>query len=400
MNFIKKYFGPSTLVTAAFIGPGTITICTLSGASFGYSLLWVLVFATCATIILQEMTARLGLVTQKGLGEAIRSQITNKILRLVSIVLVFTTIIIGNAAYEGGNISGAVLGLQSILGDNVEWSIVIGIIAFFILFIGEFKIIEKALIFLVILMSTVFLLTAIIALPNFMQVLKGLFVPSITAANQFTILALIGTTIVPYNLFLHAASVQQKWKSSSQLKELRKENAVTIGLGGMVSISIVITAGATLYGQKISGINDMANQLYPLMGNWGTLLMGIGLFAAGISSAITAPLAAAYTAKGIFGWDTIKVKSFRFRAIWMFVLLAGIIFSLTQYTPIEIIKIAQIANAILLPIVTFFLIYICNKKSLLNKYINKPWQNALSILVILVCLTISFKSFNAIFNFI
>ena len=111
MKGLKKYFGPSTLVTAAFIGPGTLTVCTLSGASFGYTLLWVLLFATIATIILQEMTARLGLITQKGLGEAIRSQIENSLARSVAVLLIFTAIIVGNAAYEAGNISGAVLGI-------------------------------------------------------------------------------------------------------------------------------------------------------------------------------------------------------------------------------------------------------------------------------------------------
>ncbi|MFK7954361.1 MAG: divalent metal cation transporter, partial [Ekhidna sp.] len=130
MNFLKKYFGPSTLVTAAFIGPGTLTVCTISGANFGYTLLWVLLFATISTIILQEMAARLGLITQRGLGEAIRSQIQHPIVKWLSIALVFTAIIIGNAAYEAGNISGAVLGISSVAGESSDWALIIGAISF------------------------------------------------------------------------------------------------------------------------------------------------------------------------------------------------------------------------------------------------------------------------------
>ncbi|MEX2364648.1 MAG: divalent metal cation transporter, partial [Balneolaceae bacterium] len=111
-NPLKKYFGPSTLVAAAFIGPGTVTVCTLAGVRSGYVLLWALLFSVIATIILQEMTGRLGLITRKGFGEAIRAEFKHPVIRTVSIILVLSAIVLGNAAYEGGNISGAVLGWE------------------------------------------------------------------------------------------------------------------------------------------------------------------------------------------------------------------------------------------------------------------------------------------------
>ena len=146
MKLIKRYFGPSTLITAAFIGPGTLTVCTISGAGYGYTLLWVLLFATLATIILQEMAARLGLITKKGLGEAIRSEISSPLLRWISVALVFLAIIIGNAAYEAGNISGAVLGMNGFFGSSNLWPLLIGAIACLILMIGKFKWVERILI--------------------------------------------------------------------------------------------------------------------------------------------------------------------------------------------------------------------------------------------------------------
>lgn len=398
MKGVKKYFGPSTLVTAAFIGPGTLTVCTLGGANFGYALLWVLLFATISTIILQEMTARLGLITQSGLGEAIRTQIENTSAKWLAILLVFTAIIIGNAAYEAGNISGAVLGISGVFGESVPWALVIGITSFAILFIGKVKIIERILIGLVILMSLVFIVTAFLVKPDLSSIFSGLLIPSITDSNQLAILGLIGTTIVPYNLFLHASSVSQKWKSAKELPDLQKENGVAIGLGGLISMAIVITSAATIFGKGVTGISEMAMQLEPLLGSWAKYFLGLGLFAAGISSAITAPLAAAYTARGIFGWKE-GFKTLKFRIIWMLILLIGTTFSMLGYKPIEVIQVAQVANGILLPIIVFFLIYLCNKKALLGSYINKPWQNGLAILVISISLIVSFRSLNSVFGF-
>ncbi len=400
MSFLKKYFGPSTLVTAAFIGPGTLTVCTVVGADFGYTLLWVLLFAVIATIILQEMAARLGLITQRGLGEAIQSEIKNPALKILSIALVFMAIVFGNAAYEAGNISGSALGIGGVFGDSIPWPVIIGLAAFAILFVGKIKIIEKILIALVLLMSVVFILTAIVIRPDVSAILSGLFVPTFDAKSQLAILALIGTTVVPYNLFLHASAVKEKWKNKDELPELRVENGVAIGIGGLISMAIVITSAAALYGKGgVSNINDMAAQLEPLLGSWAKYFLATGLFAAGISSSITAPLAAALTAKGILRWDGDE-KSLKFRLIWIFVLGIGTIFSMVGYSPIEVIRVAQIANGILLPIIVFFLIYISNKKSLLGDFTNKPLQNVLAGLVIVVSLIISFRSFNSVFNFI
>ena len=117
---IKSWFkniGPGPLVAAAFIGPGTVTLCTMAGVNFGYALLWAMGLSVVATIILQEMSARLGIIAQKGLADVIRSEINNPVLKYVSIVLILSAIVIGNAAYEAGNISGGVLGLEAVFGN-------------------------------------------------------------------------------------------------------------------------------------------------------------------------------------------------------------------------------------------------------------------------------------------
>ena len=160
----KFSIGPAALVAAAFIGPGTVTVATKAGANFGFSLLWALLFSILATMILQEMTARLGVIGQKGLGQSIRELIKSPALKAISIILVVSAIIIGNAAYEGGNIAGATLGVEVVwdypdfLGLDLA-ALIIGVVAFFVLLTGSYKLIEKVLIAVVLLMSVAFLVT-------------------------------------------------------------------------------------------------------------------------------------------------------------------------------------------------------------------------------------------------
>ena len=309
---IKKWFqniGPGTLVAAAFIGPGTVTLCTLAGVNFGMNLLWAMLLSTIATIILQEMAARLGIVSQKGLSEVIRSEIKNPLLKKLITILILSAIVIGNASYEAGNISGGILGLETVFGKLVAtagslhinlMSVLIGVIAFTLLYIGNYKFLEKALVSLVLVMSFSFVLTAIITKPNLLEILKGAFIPKFPEKSLLTIIGLIGTTVVPYNLFLHAALVKEKWKTTKDLSFARKDTIVSIILGGLVSMAIIISAVA-IPSKEISNAADLAKSLVPLYGEFAKYFLALGLFAAGITSAITAPLAAAYVAKGCLG---------------------------------------------------------------------------------------------------
>ena len=397
---LKKYFGPSTLIAAAFIGPGTITTCTIVGVHTGYQLLWAMLFSILATIVLQEMAARLGYATQSGLGEALNKEFPKGIVRYLVFFLVIGAILIGNAAYEAGNISGGVLGLDLIAGEIKLWPVLIGILCFLILFFGRYKWVEKILIGLVIMMSICFLFTAILVQPNLKEVIKG-FIPSISSGDTFLlIMALIGTTVVPYNLFLHASTISKKWEANSSLKDLRIENAVSIILGGIISVLIIITAASSADQlNEINSAKDLAVQLEPLFGTSAKWFMGIGLMAAGISSALTAPLAAAYAAQGLFGWKGDE-KNIKFRSVWMVILLIGIFVSITNIERVMVIQFAQITNAILLPFVAIYLLYISNSKNILGRYTNSLFTNVLGLIVILFTLILSLKTMNNVFHFL
>ncbi|MCP4976651.1 MAG: divalent metal cation transporter [Maribacter sp.] len=387
-----KKIGPGVLVAAAFIGPGTVTACTLAGVGYGYALLWAMLLSIIATIVLQEMSARLGVITQNGLADAIKNELKTPWIRIILIGIVLAAIVIGNAAYEAGNIGGATLGMDALFGTEYSsyYPLVIGGLAFILLFFGNYKTLEKVFVTLVLVMSLSFILTAVITKPNILEILKGMFVPTVPKGSILMIIALVGTTVVPYNLFLHASLVKEKWKNKQDLQTARKDTIISIALGGMVSMAIVIAAAA-IPGKEVTNVMDLAKGLEPLYGDTAKYFMGIGLFAAGVTSAITAPLAAAYVANSCFGWNA-GMKEYKFRIVWMLILGLGIFFLSFGINPIEIIKFAQVANGILLPVIAIFLLWIVNKSSIMGKYRNTKMQNILGLVIIVLAVVLGAKS--------
>jgi NRAMP (natural resistance-associated macrophage protein)-like metal ion transporter len=392
-----KNMGPGAFVAAAFIGPGTVTVCTLAGANFGYALMWALVFATVATMILQEMSARLGVITQKGLGETLRITFENTIWKWPLLALMVVALYVGNAAYEGGNLSGAALGIEAITGKsensyNTAIAIIIAIAAFF-LWKGNYKQLEKLLIGLISLMAVSFVAAFFLVNPDFGAMAKGIAVPTTPAGSLTLVIALIGTTVVPYNLFLHASTVKAHWSGPTDLKKARTDNAISIGLGGLIMLAIAGTAAASIYGSglNITGAGDMAVQLEPVFGPFAKYMLGIGFFAAGISSAITAPLATGYAISEITGNDS-DVTSKKFRMISLSVLVVGGSLALTGIKPLTLIISAQFANGLLLPIIATFLLIAMNSKGLLGDYVNGKVANIMGGAVILITTGLGAKS--------
>ena len=381
----KISFGPGFLVTAAFIGPGTVTTCSLAGANFGYALIFALVFAVITTIILQGMTGRLSLGSGQDLAQSLRGHAQKPLARLFIIVLTLSSITLGCAAYEAGNIIGGSLGLDIITPVPQKiWVVLISLVAMLILGAKKYRLVEKFLIFLVFLMSLSFITTLIIIKPNISAILKG-FIPSFPKDSLFIILALIGTTVVPYNLFLHSSAVKEKWATKEQLKNVNRDLFVAVGLGGFISISIVVTSAVAFFADGIpleSGI-QMAQQLKPLFGNFTNIMFGIGFFAAGMSSAITAPYAAAFASSGILNWEG-GPKSKGFRATWMGVLLAGTVVSLLNLKPLSVIVFAQVANGIILPLASIFLLIVLNNRRRMGKMANTLPQNIIGGFIILM----------------
>lgn len=399
-----KNVGPGALVAAGFIGPGTVTTCTVSGASYGYTLLWALLFATIATILFQEMAARIGIITQQGLGENIRQRIAQPALRMLAIVVVILAIFVGNIAYETGNVTGSVMGLQAFADiPSLPAIIVIALLGFVFLWIGSYKLVEGILTAIVVFMGVVFFVTAFASPVNWGEVVHGMFVPalpdsSLTKGVSPVLIAagLVGTTVVPYNLFLHASGASERFKDPIQVADARFDAVLSIGLGGVISMAILVCAAANIHGSGITVTNgkDMAAALSPLLGGWATCMVGLGLLAAGFSSVITASLSAAYAVNGVLGWNA-KLKDVKFKLIWLIVLASGCIMAvMLGKSPTQLILTAQAANALLLPVMAFFVL-VCANAADLGTFRNHVFSNIAGVVIILITLFIAYKNLSA-----
>tara|TARA_B100000475_G_scaffold120891_1_gene88254 strand:- start:391 stop:1608 length:1218 start_codon:yes stop_codon:yes gene_type:complete len=396
-----KNLGPGIIITSAFIGPGTVTICTLAGINYGYSLIWCIIFSIIATCYLQEVSSRLGIISRKGLSE-ILTDIDNTFIRRIIISIIFLSLFIGNAAYESGNISGTVMGLETFLG-SIEFSllsykinftpIAIGIFLALIIGNGSYKIFEKILVLLVFTMSITFVLVAITSTPSIKDLLGGLR-PNVTETNFIYVVGLIGTTVVPYNLFLHSYVAKKRWVTAEDYKSSVYDTVLSIVIGGIISLSIIITAASSqisINQNEIKNAVDLGNQLSPTLGSFSKYFISIGLFCAGITSSITAPIATSYALSGIFNYKA-EWNDKIFKRVAYIVISIGVFFSSVNYNPILVIKLAQFVNGLFLPFIAIFLIWSVNKRNVMGKYVNSNFYNLLGILIVITSIVISYRS--------
>ena len=386
--------GPGLLVSAAFIGPGTIVTASTAGAGYGAALLWTIVFSVAATIVLQDMAARVGIAGGQGLAESIRGGIASPVLRGAVILLIAVTILLGNAAFQAGNLLGASLGFNALTGlDPGVAILLLGVVAGGLLLTGRYKTIQNVLVALVVVMGVTFCVVAVMTAPSLGELAAGALVPSVPPGSLLIVLALIGTTVVSYNLFLHASTALEQWpdagRKDANVKEARLDTFVSVTLGGLVTASVLITA-IPLQGLGVEvSAATVGQRLEPLLGPAAPVLFAAGLFAAGLTSSITAPLAAAYAVSGAFGWPP-DLRSARLRLLGGFVLVTGVLFGVfAGGSPYRVIVLAQAANALFLPVVLVLLLVIANRSEIMGRFRNTRLTNALGVLVVLVIAALS-----------
>ena len=403
-NHNKRKFriGPGTLVTAAFIGPGTITTCIRTGLEDRYALLWAVVFATISTIILQSTSARIGIITHKGLGENIHSAFQSRIMKYIAIILVFLSIMIGNCAFETGNITGVIIGLQMLCPSvsRLLCSIIICLGSIFLICIFKFEIVQFFLSCCVFLMSVIFVILAGASHPGVHEILDGIDTVSFGDGGLMNVLGLIGTTIGPYGLFLHSFAASQKWTKPEEISDSNFDTIVSISIGGIITAAIIIVAAASLEPEMnitVSYISDLTDSIISKWGSWTKYLLSVGLVLAGFSSCLTAPMGAAVATLGICDApvDFSKIKT---KLLASFVVLIGTVFSiLFGSSPTQLILFAQIINAFILPLIACLLL-VCANSSMMNEYKNSPIQNIECVFVIVLCFLIGFRNIASIFH--
>ena len=372
-----------SVIAAAFIGPGTVTTAARAGSDFGFALAWALLFSVVACLVLQEAAGRITVVTGKELGEAIRARFGGWVPGLVA-----GGIVLGCAAYEAGNLLGGVAGLRLIVDvRSGVLTLVTGAAAGLLLSTGNTRWIARCLGGLVALMGLAFVVTAVRLGPDVFDLLSGLAIPRIPAGSTILVLGLVGTTVVPYNLFLGSALARD-----SDLSEMRWGLGVAVIGGGIISLAVLVVGSALGGGLEYGKLAAVLDQR---LGPGAGASLAVGLFAAGFTSAITAPLAAGLAARSLFRgadderWGT---HSFRFRLVWVGVLLAGMAFGIADVKPVPVIILAQAFNGLLLPLVAVFLWMSMNDRQFLGAGgINSRAQNAVMGAVVLACVALGLR---------
>jgi Mn2+/Fe2+ NRAMP family transporter len=371
-----------SVISAAFIGPGTVTTAASAGARHGLDLLWALVFSTLACLVLQEASARLTVVSGRDLGEAIRERFSRGTLGVVVPVSILASIVLGCAAYEAGNLLGGVAGAALATGlPKTGLTLGAGVVAFVLLWLGTTRTVPRVLGGVVAFMGVAFLLTAVRLAPEPTALLRGSILPSLPPGSPLLVMGLIGTTVVPYNLFLGSGIAR-----GQKLGELRFGLTVAIVLGGVISMAVLVVGTAV---DPPLAFDALGQALRERLGGWAESLFAYGLLAAGLSSAITAPLAAAVAARSLWPRpDTAEgseERTWRYRSVWLLVLLTGVGFGLAEVQPIPAIILAQVLNGILLPFVAIFLLLLVNDGRLMGREgLNGTLSNTAMGLVVAV----------------
>lgn len=331
--------GPGLAAAAAFVGPGTVTTATVAGAEAGYGLAWALVLGVAVTAVLQEAVARVAVVGGRPLGTVLREDLPAPAWARRGLALAVVLAVAGGAAaFQAGNLLGATLGLQLLEpGPAALYVVALADAAFLLLWFGGYEAVEGTLKALVTLMTAAFVATVVLVDVPWGAVAAGL-VPSGLHGSGLLVVALVGTTVVPYNLFLHSSMVRDKgWDGPGDLGRMRVDAAAMALAGGLASGAVLVASGTVLQGATVVGAADMAAQLEPAAGGAASTVFALGLAAAGVTSAVTAPLAA---------------------------------------EPVAAIVAAQALNGALLPLLVGVVLWAANARGPLGDHANGRWANA------------------------
>jgi len=385
--------GPGFITANVDNDPGGILTYSQAGAQYGYQLLWTLIPTTIALIVVQEMAARMGAVTGKGLSDLIREEFGLR-------ATFFTMLVLGVADF--GNIIAEFAGLASgmgIFGISKYLVVPAGAVLVWTLIVrGKYKKVERILILASLIYFT-YPISAFFAKPNWDLALKQTFIPTFSSDPNYIILivGLIGTTITPWMQFYLQAAVVEKGVDTRHYGLCRLDVIVGCIVTDVIAFFIVVACGATIYHSSHHDISDAAQAaaaLVPFAGKFAAILFAVGLVNAALLSAAILPLATSYNICEGLGFESGIDKRFSEAPIfyWLYTLLilGGAAFVLIPHLPLlKFILFSQVANGILLPFVLVYMLMLVNRPRLMGAFRNKTWQNyiAWSTAIIMILLT-------------
>ena len=374
--------GPGFITANVDNDPGGILTYSQAGAKYGYTLLWTLVPTTVALIVVQEMAARMGAITGKGLSDLIREEFG---LRMTF----FTMIVLGLADF--GNIAAEFAGLASgmgIFGVSKYISVPIGAaLVWTVIVRGSYKPVEKVLLLLS-LIYFAYPVSAILAKPNWKLALENTIVPQFNADPGYLIMivGLIGTTITPWMQFYLQASIVEKGVSKRDYGLSRLDVIFGCVVTDVIAFFIVVACAATIFHtshREIGDVADAAKALAPFAGRFASILFALGLVNASLMSAAILPLATSYNICEGLGFESGIDRRFGeakiFYGLYTALIVCGAGFVLIPGLPLlKVILISQVANGVLLPFVLVFMLKLVNRERLMGEYRNGFWGNAIA----------------------
>lgn len=384
--------GPGIITGSVDNDAGGITTYSVAGAVYGYKLLWTLIPSFIALLTVQEMNARMGIVTGKGLADLIRESFGVRITFYIFIFLLIADV--GNTATEFAGVAGS----MNIFGVSKYISVPLAAVAVWVLVLkGNYKFAER-----IFLLFSIFLLTyvvsAVLAKPDWATIGTALVTPTMQFDNAYiaTVLGLVGTTVAPWMQFYMQSSVIEKGLKMSDYKFTLWDVLLGCVATIVVAFFIVVACAATLHvnGIQINEASDAAAALKPLAGALASQLFAFGLFVASIFSAAILPLATAFYVCEAFGFEAGIDKKFseapHFYVLFTIIILVGMGIILIPGAPLIAITIwTQVLNAILLPVVLICMMLIINNKEIMEEYTNNRFQNAVGWITTVILILLS-----------
>lgn len=385
--------GPGLITASVDNDAGGITTYSLAGSQYGYDLLWSLIPITVALIVVQEMSARMGVITGKGLSDLIRENFGVKITFWMSIALIVANL--GNVIAE---FAGVAASLQ-IFGVPVWASVPAAALGVWLLVLkGTYRSVEKFF-----LVASVFYvaypITLFFAKPDWGEVGMALVVPRLHADSGFVgmLIGMVGTTIAPWMQFYLQAAVVEKGIKPEQYGLSRLDVIAGCVVTDVVAFAIVVACAATLHvsGVKVETAGQAAQALAPLAGQYASWLFAFGLFNASFFAAAILPLSTSYYVCEAFGWESGVDRKYgearQFYWLYTSILVIGALVVLWPGLPlVPIMLVSQIVNGMLLPFILIFMLVLINKRKLMGEWVNGPWFNAVAwgLTVVMILLTV------------
>jgi len=365
--------GPGIITGFAGNDAGGVTTYTAVGAHYGFEMMWLLLLSTAGLLVIQEMCARMGAVTGKGLSDLIRERFGVRwtIVAMLALLIANGSNIV--AEYAGIAASLELFHVQRIVSVPITAVLIWVLVVFF-----SYRIVERAL-FVLVLAYIAYPISALIVGPPWGEVVRDSVIPSLPIGQAALIaaLALVGTTITPYMQFYIQASVVDKGIDRDQYRFERVDVLLGAILTGLNGFFIVVVAGAVLHpaGIHVDSAADAAQALGPLAGQQAQLLFGVGLFGASLLAATIMPLSTSYAICEAFGWESGISKNFReapvFMGLFTLLVVAGALIVLSPSVPlIPVILVSQNVNGLLLPIVLVFILKLAGDRRIMGDHAN------------------------------